>query len=474
MPKKNPPVLKSVAIYQLRALAVELKKTPTVGDIVEGARQKKCPPLSTIRELFGGTTAALREARLPPQRNQEFTPEELIAQLRDLSSALGRPVTRKDVKRAGKAGTCARLVTFQRVFGNASSAFRKAGVMRIGRYSRDELIAQYRTLYKEIGRPPTYEDIRRAAAESKCAGYKVFRQRCGTLTQLREAAGLTQEPRRRYSRQELIDQLKGLAAKVGRTPLAKELIAACRRGECADIQTLCRYFGGYNAALKAAGLAARPRVYSRAQLIQMLQALAKKLGHRPTVKEVNQAKLRGECASAPTYDNYFGNLSTALRAAKLDGMAPRVAPRKPRKRQKRHLRERMLEQLRQLGATLGRPPRQQDVNAACARRESPAVSTIAVEFGSFGAALRLAGFAVRLRIKEYTRGQLIEQLQQLTRELRRPPVTKDIERSKACAAPMTFIQRFGSLLEARKAAGLDELLREIKNEASREDIPGAA
>src|SRR5258708_4090199 len=194
MPKKNPPVLKSVAIYQLRALAVELKKTPTVGDIVEGARQKKCPPLTTIREMFGGVTAAIKEAGLPPQRNQEFTAPELIAQLRDLSSALGRPLTRKDVKKAGKAGTCARLVTFQRVFGNASTAFRKAGVLRIGRFNKDELIAQYRGLHKELGRLPTYGDIRRAAGEGKCAGYKVFRQNCGTLTQLREAAGLKQEP----------------------------------------------------------------------------------------------------------------------------------------------------------------------------------------------------------------------------------------------------------------------------------------
>jgi hypothetical protein len=41
MARKNPPVLKSVAIHQLRALAVELKKTPTVTDIIAGARLKK-------------------------------------------------------------------------------------------------------------------------------------------------------------------------------------------------------------------------------------------------------------------------------------------------------------------------------------------------------------------------------------------------------------------------------------------------
>ncbi|HKF55694.1 MAG TPA: hypothetical protein VKJ45_09630, partial [Blastocatellia bacterium] len=107
MAKKNPPVLKSVAIHQLRSLAVELKKTPTVNDIVAAAKQRKCPSITTIRQLFGGMAKALKESRLPPQRLQEFNEDELIDQLRNLSRALGRPLTRRDVKKAGKAGTCA-------------------------------------------------------------------------------------------------------------------------------------------------------------------------------------------------------------------------------------------------------------------------------------------------------------------------------------------------------------------------------
>jgi hypothetical protein len=460
MAKKNPPVLKSVAIHQLRTLAVELKKTPTVNDIVAAAKQRKCPSITTIRQLFGGMAEALKESRLPPQRLQEFTEDELIAQLRNLSSALGRPLTRRDVKKAGKAGTCARLVTFQRVFGSAGNAFRRAGVQRFQRFTREELIAQYIALHKDLGKLPTALDIDRAARAGRCAGNKVFVNTCGTLTQLREAAGFGKEPRRKYSRSQLLEQLKRLAATLGRPPLVKELITACREGTCADIQTFQRWFGTYNAALKAAGLRIRPTSFSREQLIQMLQALARELGHRPTVKEVNQAKLRGECASAPTYDNYFGNMSSALRAAGLDGMQKRVAPRKPRKPRKLHTRDQMVQQLRRLGEMLGRPPRQMDVAEASARRECAAVSTLAVEFGSFGAALRSVGFDVPLRTKEYTDAQLIEQLRQLTRELGRLPKTHDIDRSRACASTMTFVHRFGSLAEARKAAGLDEALNE--------------
>ncbi len=458
MPKKSAPVLKSVAIHQLRDLAVELKKTPTANDITAGARQKKCPPLSVISKLFGGVTGAVKEARLPPQRNQEFTEEELIAQLQNLSLALGRHVTRRDVRKAGKAGTCARLVTFRRVFGNAKNAFQKAGVQATNRYTREELIAQYIALHKELGRLPTYEDIHRAARLGKCAGWKVFRNTCGTLEQLRRAAQLPRQPRRKYSQGEMLDQLKRLAAKLGRSPMAKEVIAACRKGECADIQTFQRIFGTYNGALKAAGLAIRPRSFSRGQLILMLQALARKLGHRPTVKEVNEAKLRGECASAPTYDDHFGRMSAALRAAGLDRMPARVVKRKPRKGRKKYTRELMQEQLKRLCDELGRPARQQDVYAASARRECPGVTALAKEFGCFGAAMRSIGLDAGQWTKQRARAQLIQKLRDLARELGRLPTSRDIGRTKSCASASTFRHHFGGIVAARKAAGLDDLL----------------
>lgn len=340
MAKKNPPVLESVAIHQLRALAVELKKTPTVRDVHSAARQKKCPSMGTLRKLFGRMSEALNAAKLPQQRNQVFTEEQLIAQLQDLARALGRHVNRRDIKKAGKAGTCARLVTFRRVFGNTETALRKAEVGRVGRYTRAELIAQYRVLYKELGKLPTYYDIHRAAREGRCAGYKVFRARCGTLEELRYAAGLVRV-RRKYTREQLLDQLRRLAAKLGKTPLAKELIASSRKRGYADIATFRSYFGTYNKALATAGLRPSRVTYSRAQLIQMLQALAKRLGHRPTVKEVNEAKLRGECASAPTYDNWFGNLSAAIREARLDRLPARKTPRESPKRRKKHTRKKL-------------------------------------------------------------------------------------------------------------------------------------
>ena len=87
---KRSPILKSVAIHQLQALALELKRTPTTKDVAVAARQKKCPPLEVLKRMFGSFRDALRAARLPLDTMQEFSKQELVSQLQDLSQALGR------------------------------------------------------------------------------------------------------------------------------------------------------------------------------------------------------------------------------------------------------------------------------------------------------------------------------------------------------------------------------------------------
>src|SRR5713101_39760 len=82
-------VSKLVLVHQLQALAVQLKRTPTMNDIRNGARQEKCASYGAFTKAFGTLQNALRVARLPLNYNQEFGETTLIAQLRDLSRALG-------------------------------------------------------------------------------------------------------------------------------------------------------------------------------------------------------------------------------------------------------------------------------------------------------------------------------------------------------------------------------------------------
>ncbi|HEU4388394.1 MAG TPA: hypothetical protein VFV34_11395, partial [Blastocatellia bacterium] len=180
--KKDKPVaVKSVVIHQLRALAVELRRTPNWNDVRTAARQKKCPAERAIRAAFGTLREALKAARIPLNVSQEFSEQELISQLQDLSRALERPLTERDIVKAAAAGTCARLATFTRVFGSAGRAFRTAGVSPVDQRKGADLIVQYRALAKELGRLPTTDDIRRAASEGKCAGYGLFKKHWGRM-----------------------------------------------------------------------------------------------------------------------------------------------------------------------------------------------------------------------------------------------------------------------------------------------------
>ena len=467
-PKKTPkpPVLKSVLIHHLRNLAVELKRTPTTKDIVIAARQKKCPFPKTIRNAFGTITEALRAAKLPTRSHQEFTKEQLIAQLQDLSRALGRPLTRRDVKKAGKAGVCARLVTFARAFGTPSNAFRQAGVSPYQRSTRSDLIGQYKALSKELGKIPTIEDIEQAAREGKVArSIGMFRKLCGGMAQLRKDAGLFENQRSRYTRPQLLDQLKTLAKKLGKTPGCPDVNAACRNGECARSSTFIAYFGSYNRALLEAGLEiARHATYSRAQLLRLLRELANRLGRSPSNRDINSASRRRECASASAYKDYFGGMDAAFKAAGLERAPNKLPPRSPPK----YTRSQLQEHLKRLATDLGRRPTANDVAAASRRGECASLTSIAKEFGTLTAALQASGFNVEPRYM--TRDLLIKQLQELTRELGRIPSTTDITRVQGKpslmsgsirSTPATFKRFFGSAGEARNAAGLDEILEEM-------------
>lgn len=317
-------VSKLVLVHQLQSLAVELKRTPRMRDITEAARQEKCASYGAFTRAFGTLQNALRAAKLPLNYNQDFSESALIAQLRDLSRAAGRPLTKSDVLKASRAGTCARLATFKRVFGSPGAAFQKAGVSPTERFERENLLSQYRALSKKLGRPATIPDLKEASERGECAGYDSFKRRLGGLQQTRLEAGFGRVPRRKFARQELIDQLKSLAKKLGRTPTARDVMEASIRRETAGVKTFRMYFGGHNTALRGAGLEiSKASGFSRGHLISDLQKLAKQLGRRPSQTDVNRASQAGASASAATYAHYFGSFVEALKAARLHRMAGR-------------------------------------------------------------------------------------------------------------------------------------------------------
>jgi Homing endonuclease associated repeat len=119
--------------------------------------------------------------------------------------------------------------------------------------------------------------------------------------------------RRRYTDEQILEELRASAERLGRSPTMKEFAA----DEHARVhpQTVIEHFSTWNAAKRAAGLLPR-RFATRAELVAQLRLLGEELGRIPTAEDIRAR--RGTMPSASLYWHTFGSLSTALREAGFD------------------------------------------------------------------------------------------------------------------------------------------------------------
>jgi hypothetical protein len=152
----------------------------------------------------------------------------------------------------------------------------------------------------------------------------------------------------------------------------------------------------------AAFRAGMRRRYSDEEILSQLQASAKRLGRSPTMREFESD--RHARVHPQTVIERFGTWNTAKRVAGL--RARRFATR-----------EELLDELRSLGAELGRPPTGGDLQRR--RATMPSKSLYWHTFGSLRNALQEAGFDVPLGEERLERA--VEDGVRLSRRLRRLP-----------------------------------------------------
>ena len=162
-----------------------------------------------------------------------------------------------------------------------------------------------------------------------------------------ELAAFQRGLRRRYTDEQLLDELRASAARLGRSPTMKEF--AADPGARVHPQTVIEHFGTWNAAKRAAGLVPR-RYVTREELVTVLRQLGEELGRTPTARDLDER--RGSLPSKSLYWHTFGSLSNALREAGFD-----VAVGEERL-------ERAVAQGAELARRLGRLPKFADWRAA--------------------------------------------------------------------------------------------------------------
>jgi hypothetical protein len=153
--------------------------------------------------------------------------------------------------------------------------------------------------------------------------------------------------RKRYTDQQILDELRASAERLGRSPTMREFAADPKT--TVHPQTVIEHFGSWNAAKREAGLVPR-RFATREELLQLLRGLGDELGRTPTARDIDARK--GAMPSKSLYWHTFGSLTTALREAGFD--VPVGEERL----------ERAVQQGTELAKTLGRLPKFADWAAA--------------------------------------------------------------------------------------------------------------
>jgi hypothetical protein len=119
--------------------------------------------------------------------------------------------------------------------------------------------------------------------------------------------------RRRYSNEQILDELRSCAQRLGRSPTMREFAGDTETS--VHPQTVIEHFGSWNNAKREAGLVPR-RFATREELLMVLRGLGEELGRAPTAKDIDER--RGSMPSKSLYWHTFGSLSNALREAGFD------------------------------------------------------------------------------------------------------------------------------------------------------------
>jgi HNH endonuclease len=119
--------------------------------------------------------------------------------------------------------------------------------------------------------------------------------------------------RRRYSDEQIIEQLAGCAKRLGRSPTMREFESDPKT--TVHPQTVIQHFGSWNKAKRAAGLVPR-RFATRDDLVRLLRELGQQLGRTPTARDLDEH--RASMPSKSLYWHTFGSLTAALREAGFD------------------------------------------------------------------------------------------------------------------------------------------------------------
>jgi hypothetical protein len=249
-------------------------------------------------------------------------------------------------------------------------------------------------------------------------------------------------------RDRLLADLRDFASDLGETPTRTAMNADGPHSST----PYEREFGGWTAALRAAGLEPNHEIeIDDERLVAELRRLADDLGRVPRFEDMAE---RGEF-SPHTYVRRWGSWPEAKAAAGLD----------PATRTSRRIdRDDLLDAIHELAADLGHAPTQTEMNNHGRYSQRPYYR----EWDSWTGVLEAAGFEPNHR-NSYEESELITEMMRLAEEFGYPPTMQQM-RDHGRYSPEPFLTTFGSWVNAWDAAGLERREGNHAGRASREEL----
>ena len=309
-------------------------------------------------------------------------------------------------------------------------------------YTDEDLLDYLRDLYTKLGRTPVSSDIK---SDPNGPSTYAFWVHFGGVPNAVQLAGIpAYEPG--YSREYLLGFVKQLGKMLGRAPLIGELKLI---PNAPTPKTYRESIGPWDEVLVMAGFEPPKKEWTRDELIQVLRDICARNGGRcPTHKDVMEAE---DAPSIDTFENEFGgNFGMALIAA---GFTSGKGIRFANNGKHSYGREKLLQFLRDKAKSLGRTPSQKDVDDD---PNMPSLSAYKKNFGTYGNAVTAAG----LKFEEnhgdyYTDEQLAKDFRDKTISLGRIPSKKEVDDDPNMAGSTTYRSHFGPWKNIIKAAGVE-------------------
>lgn len=261
-------------LTELRRVRKEVEQTPRKKDMDDRGEFNS----GTYIKRFGSWNDALREVGCRPNQRDKITRDELIEEVKRVASELEESPTKEEFSEHAKFS----VGPYNDRFEGWDRALEAAGLKpnRHDNVTRDELIKEIERLHEETGETPTVSMLKERGRHSVYSFYNLFESWDAAL----EECGFTSETGGiEYSKEELLNELRRLADELDRTPTTVQMTRLGEYGTGA----YQRNFGSWNDALREVGLELNVRSdIPRDSLLEELRHLFNRLGRSPTREEV--------------------------------------------------------------------------------------------------------------------------------------------------------------------------------------------